>query len=217
NPGNAALARLLAGTGTVAAEVERAPGGALLVRDLNVAFPNLTITGSAEGDGDAATARFDARLADVGLFAPDFSGPATASGTATLASGTWTVDAALTGPGGTNADVSGSIGAGGAMNLAASGTAPLGLANAFLEPRRIGGTAGFDLRLTGAPSVDNLSGSVSIAGADLRDPTLGIGLTGIGGTIALSDGRAVIDLGGEVEAGGRIGVSGGVGLTGAMQ
>lgn len=213
NPGQADLARLLAGQGTLAGRIERTAAGLILARDLRVAFPNLTATGRIEG----TTATFDARLRDVGLFTPDFSGPATATGTARMGDdGGWTVDAALTGPGGATADLAGTVSAAGRLDLTARGQAPLGLANGFIEPRRLTGTADFDLRLAGPATLDALSGTVRIAGATLSAPTLRIGLTDLGGAATLAAGRASLDLAAAVQDGGRLAISGGLGLTGGL-
>ena len=65
--------------------------------------------------------------------------------------------------------------------LRATGTAPLEIANAFLDPRRLEGPASFDLRLAGT-SLDALSGTVTTQGARLSDPNLGEAITGIDGT-----------------------------------
>ncbi len=213
DPGQATLAKILAGNGTVSGTVERDTSGVVLVNDLSVAFPNLTVTGDVEGDARQAQARFDARLTDLALLAPDFSGPATATGTARLSSGNWTIDAGLTGPGGTSADVAGTIDAGGRMALSASGTAPLGLANGLLEPRRIAGQASFDLRLDGEPALTSVSGTIRTTGATLATDVEGISVNDIAGTVTLSGGQARIALSSTLSAGGNLAVEGSIGLA----
>mgnify|MGYP000353722547 CR=1 FL=1 len=103
----------------------------------------------APGSGANQSATFEARLNDIGLFTPDFSGPVTASGTAARsASGDFDLDVSATGPGGTSADVSGRYLQNGTLDLDVTGQAQLGLVNDLIAPRRLDGTARFDLCLT---------------------------------------------------------------------
>lgn len=210
--GDPALARLLAGTGTIAAEVSRAEGGALAIDRLAADFPNLDVTATGTSTGAATEVAFDARLADLGLFVPDFPGPVTATGTAALTPAGATVDAQVTGPGGLTARVSGPLG-GAATDLSLTGEAPLALANAYLGERRLEGPASFDLRLAGPPSLEALSGTVSVEGARLADPALREAVTGITGTATLAGGTATLSLEGDLGLGGRIAVTGPVALA----
>jgi translocation and assembly module TamB len=102
---------------------------------------------------------------------------------------------------------------GGTADLAATGTAPLGLANAFIEPRALAGTAAFDLRLSGPLALSSVSGTVGISGGRLSDPGLGEALNGITGTIGLGGGSAQVNLSGGLLAGGTVAVTGPVGLS----
>ncbi|MCC7321074.1 MAG: translocation/assembly module TamB domain-containing protein [Rubellimicrobium sp.] len=215
DPGQPELARVLAGVGRLSLGVERDAAGRILVRDLDLAMPNLTARATLDGRGDGPVARFDARLADVGLLAPDFSGPATAQGTARLSGENWMIEAAMTGPGGMTADLDGRIGADGRPDLRATGTLPLGLMNAMIEPQRLAGQAGFDLRLAGT-SLDALSGSLRLSGAEAVDPSFGIRLTGIDGSVTLAGGRATTDLSARVDGGGSLRVQGPVTLSADM-
>jgi autotransporter translocation and assembly factor TamB len=210
--GNAALASLLAGTGAISAEASRDGGGAIILDRLAADFPNIGATAQGTSQGDTTTVSFDTTLADLGLFVPDLPGPVTASGTATLSPAGTTVDAQVTGPGGIEAQLSGPIGATN-TDLSISGTAPLALANTFLGPRRLGGTASYDLRLSGTPSLDGLSGTVSVEGAQLADPNLGEAVTGIDGTATIAGGVATLSLTGDLATGGSLAVSGPVSLS----
>jgi len=213
DPGIAAVATVLRGTGTLGARVARGPGGGLRVEDFAARFPNLTVTGSLDGAGSTGQARFDARLADIGLFTPDFSGPVTAVGTAALdAASNWRVQTEATGPGGTGATIGGQIGADGRLALSITGTAPLGLVNGSIEPRRLDGLASFDLTVNGPAALSSLGGTVRIAGARLSAPVLGQALTDLGGTITLGGSRATLALAAAAEAGGRVAIDGSVGL-----
>jgi translocation and assembly module TamB len=214
DPGNPTAARLLRGNGTVAGRVSLGTDARLLVRGLDVRFPNFTITGDIGANRNGGEARIDARLADLALIAPDFSGPATLQGTGTLdATGNWRVQADATGPGGTNARVNGTIAPGLNLNLTATGSAPLGLANVFIDPNRIEGTAAFDLRIQGRPALDAVSGNVTIRDAILVLPGAQQSLAGIGGTVSLGSGSARVDISGSPELGGRVTATGTVGLA----
>ena len=216
DPGNATAALLLRGAGSIDGRFSRDAGqGGLRVQGLAVQFPNLSVSGDLDGRDGAGTAQFSARLADIGLFTPEFSGPVTATGTARRdGAGNWQVDTQATGPGGTNAAIAGQIGRTGQLDLTARGSAPLGLINGAIEPRRIGGTAGFDLALRGQPTLNNVSGSVTLSDARLTDPVLLKAISRIGGTITLGSGQANLNLTGALEGGGGLQLSGGVGLAG---
>lgn len=215
DPGNATAALLLRGAGSVAGRLSRvADQGGLRVQGFQARFPNLVVTGELDGRDGVGTAQFDARLTDIGLFTPEFSGPVTAAGSARRdAAGTWQVDTQATGPGGTNAVIAGQIGRTGLLNLTARGSAPLGLANGVIEPRRISGTAGFALALRGQPALAELRGTVTLSEARLTDPVLLKAISGIGGTVTLSGGQADLALSGNLEGGGSLRLSGGVGLA----
>ena len=208
-----AVADLLRGVGTIDGRVGRRTDGTLSASNLDVDFPNFSVTGDFDSQGGGGGS-FDARLADVGLFVPDLNGAATARGTARMRPGGGvTLDISATGPGGIAADVSGSVGGGGALNLNIDGQAPLQLANPYIDPRRLSGTATFDIGVNGPPALSSVTGTVNIADGRLAAPTLGQALEGIGGTIRLSRSQAQIDLGGSLDTGGRVEVTGPIGLT----
>ncbi len=209
-----AVDTLLAGQGSLSGQISRS-GSTFAVRGLNLAFPNVTLSGDFSQSDTGRSASMSGRLANIGLFAPDFSGPLSVNVNATAdPAGTWTVDADATGPSGTTATVGGSVAATGQSDLDLRGAIPLALLNGVLDPRRLGGTAQFDLGLNGTPSLSALSGTISTTGASLSAPTLGQSLTDIGGTVRLNGGRATIDLTGQATAGGGVALSGPVTLSG---
>ena len=206
--GDPTLARLLAGTGTVQGRLLRDARG-LGAQGLRARFPNLSVDADVTEGGQAIA--FDARLADLALLVPDFPGPVTARGTARLGPRGTQLSADLAGPGGIQARVAGTLGA--TADLAATGTAPLGLLNAFVEPRRVEGAASFDLALRGPLSPSSLSGTVRVQGARLTDPALGTALAGVSGTVALAGGQARLDLSGAASDGGTLAATGTAGLA----
>ncbi|MDF1872864.1 translocation/assembly module TamB domain-containing protein [Vannielia sp.] len=200
---------LLAGTATIAAEVARSgPDAPLTIQSARLDAPNLDVTAS----GTPERITLDARLADLGLIASDFSGPATASGTVTSQGGTIGLDIRASGPGGSVVNVTGGL-TGGQADLRITGDAPLGVANSFIAPRRLNGRATLDLTMQGTPGLESLSGTVRTSGARAVDTSFGVALEDITGGVTLSGGRALIDIGARGGEGGRLGVTGSVGLS----
>jgi translocation and assembly module TamB len=205
--------RLLGGTLRLSAAATREGDRTTLRRfDLATGEVTASLTGTLGRVEGQLTG--EARLRNVGIFAPDFPGPLTLSGTVTRDTRSrWGVDLRGAGPGGTTATVTGDTAPDfSTLNLRARGEAPLGFANAAIAPRAVRGSAAFDLALNGPPRLGSLSGRITTQGARLVAPVYGVAIDGIGGSVALSAGRAAIDLSGAVEGGGRVSVTGGVGL-----
>ena len=213
--GNPTVDSLLAGTGRVNVDAGLAEG-VLAVRTLEVTTPQVSLVAALDTSAGTGQGRFNASLRDIGLFTDQISGPVRATGTASMDNaGNWGIDANGTGPGGLTAQVSGTVAQSGQLDLDITGSAPLGLANNAIEPRRLSGTANFDLRAQGAPGLDALSGQVTFANGRLAAPTLGQALSGITGAVRLTNGTAQIDLRSNVEGGGTVAVNGPIGLSGA--
>ncbi|KAA9008080.1 translocation/assembly module TamB domain-containing protein [Histidinibacterium aquaticum] len=204
--------RLLRGPGTVSAEVSRGSEGQIVVQSLDLDLPQLTADASLSTSGGSVTADYSARLADIGLFVPDFSGPVTAEGTATAVNGAWRVDTDVSGAGGVEAQIDGTVAGAQGLNLDVTGSAPLGLVNAFISPRRLSGDASFDLSVT-QPSLQGVSGTVQISGGRFTDPRLGQAIESIDGGISLSGGQAQVDLSATTPAGGTITAGGPISLS----
>lgn len=212
-----AASRLLAGTGTIDARLSRSAPGEIAVQDLDLRFPAFSVQADASGSGANQRADFSARLNDIGLFTPDFSGPVAAQGSVTRdAGGTLGINATATGPGGTRADVAGRYLPDGTLDLDVTGEAQLGLVNDLIEPRRLEGTARFDLSVEGPPALSSVRGTISTAGAELSVPTVGLTVQNIETTVRLSGDRADLALAAALEKGGRINISGPVALTGGF-
>lgn len=168
---------------------------------------------SARVSGPLSDLAITARLANVGLIAPDFQGALSVDGSVRQRSDGYGIDIDLDGPGGSVLAVDGRVGTGGTADLSINGTAPLGLANVFIEPRRLNGQADLDLRLSGPLAVSSLSGTITPRGAEFSAPTLGIILTPITGQIQLTNGAAQIGLSAQGNNGGSVDVAGRLGLS----
>ncbi|UWQ22990.1 translocation/assembly module TamB domain-containing protein [Jannaschia sp. W003] len=170
----------------------------------------LTASGQATGPG-APQARFDLRVPDVSPLVPDLAGPLRATGTASQGPDGIALDVDLTGPGGTTASVAGTVGS--TLSLGVTGQIPLGLANAFIAPNNLAGTARVDLRVDGPPALESVRGTISTSGASLVLPTLRNGLDAIDATVTLAGDRATVDLRATPTSGGVLTLSGPVSLA----
>lgn len=211
--GPAALDPVLAGTGRINADLRLSDAGRLRLDALDLRFPNLTVAGTVASSGADTIADLSLRLADIGLFTPDYSGPVQAGISARQDTQGWQVSGDANGPVGTSATVSGRVGNGGALALNLTGSAPLALANVYIAPRQISGLARFDLAINGPAALSSLRGPVTISDARLTAPTLGQTLENLNGTINLAGGTARMDLRSQSTAGGGVALSGPVDLA----
>lgn len=177
-----------------------------------------SLTASASGPltGPQARLDFSARMPNVAPLVPQISGPLSVDGSASQQNGGWQLQTDISGPQGTSAQIGGTIGAGGALDIDASGNVPLGLADPFLRPRSLQGMARFDLSVDGPPALSSVSGNISTRGATFTAPILKVTLNDIATDIALSGGRATIEASATGSEGGRVSLSGPVELGGAM-
>jgi translocation and assembly module TamB len=210
--GSPQVDRVLRGAGQLAATIERDQDGALRVDELHVQTPNIALTGTYTAQANTTNADFDARLRDLGLFASEFSGPATAEGTARQSGGVWQIDTRFTAPQSIAGQVSGQIASDGDLNLTATGQIPLALANDALDPRRLNGIAQFDLAVNGPPKPGSLNGRITTTDARFSAPILSRALQDIDATITLANGGAMVAMTGDISTGGRISIDGTVGM-----
>lgn len=182
---------------------------------LDLTNPQINLQAAGRGEGAQRSLDLSARLADLALFAPGFPGPVTAEGrVAALPGGGYDVDIAATGPGGTDARVSGTVAEdGSSADLAIVGGAQSAMLNPFIQPRNIEGPLSFDLRLSGTPGLSALSGRVALNDARLVAPLFGIELQQLSATADLADAQARIAGSAQVRGGGAVSISGPVGLT----
>ena len=182
--------------------------------DLNATGPlGARLTADGTLTGGAAATDFTLNVPDIGPLVPQIPGPLSVSGRAAQQGDRYALDVDVTGPSGTQASIDGTVGTDATLDLDVAGTAPLGLANAFIDPNRVGGTARFDLRVSGPAALDSVTGTVSTSGASISLPALGNGLDAIDATIRLAGGQAQIQATAAPQTGGRIQVSGPVGLS----
>ncbi len=171
------------------------------------------LTGSVDKDG-AGEVDFRAELARLERFIPNLTGALTAGGSATRErDGKWTILADAEGPAGISAKVDGTLDeVTGRADLSATGQARLDLVNLFISPNTLEGMARFDLRLAGTPSLDGLSGEITVADATLAVPALLQRMQNLSATVTISDSRATVLTTGTLGAGGSFRLSGPIGL-----
>ena len=212
--GIADLDKLLGGRLDLSARAGRTPDR-ISISDIRLATPQLSLT--ARGDATGGPVQLKARLANLGLFLPEFSGPVSADGRATL-HGPEARRIALaldaTAPGGTTARVSGDVLEHGArLDLTATGRLPLALVNGLIQPNALSGSAGFDLRAQGAPGLAALSGTVETRGARVSVPGAGLAIDDLSGAARLGAGRVQTDFTARLRDGGGVRLSGPVSLA----
>ena len=212
--GIAQLDRILGGRLSLEAEAGRTPDR---IEITNIDLETAQLSLKANSAPGAGPVRIDARLADLGLLAPGFSGPLSAGGTVTLQgpeARRIAVNLDVTGPGGTTATLSGDvIDYARQLDIAASGRLPLALINAFIKPRALNGSAQYDLRIKGAPALASVSGTVTTQGTTVALPNDGVGVDDLSGTARLAQSRVETDFTAQMRDGGRLTITGPVNLT----
>jgi translocation and assembly module TamB len=205
------------GGGTVLALDAARSGDAFQIRRARFASPGLT----ANAEGRITTAGQGAltgevRIDNLGRIVEGFSGPATArvrvAGTGLAAP--WQVQANIDAPGGTTLLADGTVARNfGRVDMGVQGNVPLGLANTFIQPRSVSGRAAVDLRVSGPPALASVSGTITTSDTRFVDPSLGLVFQDVSATVALSGGRAQLDVTAPVQGGGRVTVAGPLGLS----
>ncbi|NHF72919.1 translocation/assembly module TamB domain-containing protein [Paracoccus xiamenensis] len=205
--GNPRVDGLLGGQTRFQLAAVQGPQGIVLER-LDARNPQVQVL----ADGNPAEAlNIDARLADLGVLVPGLDGPAQATGTLRQAEGRNDLDIAITAPGGTRAQVSGTL-AGEATDLRLSGVSDAAVANPLLRTRSIEGPVDFDLRMQGTPGLEAISGTLNVRDARLAEPRLGLTVEDLNLAAQLDRGAIGVDIDGNVGSGGSVAVDGSIDL-----
>jgi len=213
--GQAQADRLLRGETSLSVRLSQTDG-TIGIDTAELANPQFSagLSGSlGEGTGQAAVTM---RLADLGLFAPDFPGPLTVKGDIRGIPSGFSLDLRATGPGATDARVTGTVARDFTRaDLATRGSAQLAVLNPLIEPRNVAGPVTFDLRLAGPPALASVSGRLSGTGIRIVAPEQGLAVEGITLDVAIAGSRATLRASGRVVGGGSVDVSGTIGFSGA--
>ncbi len=212
--GNAQADAVLQGTTNFDAAATLDAQNRLSIQRLIARNGQLQVT--ADGD-PSQRLRIDARLSDLDLLLKGFPGPAQLSGTVAETPQNFEMDLTATGPGGTRAQVEGTVARNFATaNLHVSGNSDAAAVNPLLRTRSVEGPITFDLRLNGRPSLEALSGTARLSNGRLAEPKLGLAISALNAKADLAGGRVNVDVQGAVEAGGNLTVTGPITLTGSQ-
>lgn len=205
---------LVAGESTASFALRRDREGRLFVDEFDVTTANLILDATGQNIDGVPRITADARLRDLGLIVPGLPGAFSLRGTAQLVRDAWQISGTGAGPAGTALSAAGTLAPDlSRANLALSGAAPLGFANAFVAPNQLSGMAAFDLRLDGPPALTSLSGRATTSDGRISVPGFAIVLDPVTGSLSLSGGQAALDLSARVSSGGRLDVTGPVRLS----
>ncbi|OYU16686.1 MAG: translocation and assembly module protein TamB, partial [Rhodobacteraceae bacterium PARR1] len=205
--------KLLAGTSDLSL-VLRLADGALQLDSARLRNPQLTLDATGSASATKRDLTLQARLANLGLFVPDFPGPVTVAGTASEAGQGYDLALDAQGPGGIDAKVDGTLAATfDRADLSVKGRALAALANPFLSGRLISGPLSFEVALKGPLALSSLSGTVGLTGGRIADPALFMALQDVNATARLSGASASVTANANLSTSGTIAVAGTVGLS----
>lgn len=207
------LNRLIGGKGTLDVKA-RLRGDSVEIEQASLSTAEISAraTGSLGPNGQAIT--LQARLNDLGLIVTGFPGALEVQGTLRGDGRDLGVEARVSGPGGVDARVAGTVApAFDRVALSMTGTLDAALANPFLRPRTVSGRLAFDLGLNGRPGLGALSGRVTLAGGRLSEPSAAVALTDLAGTADLAGGQLKLNVNGALSNRGGVTLGGTVGLA----
>ncbi|SHI62147.1 autotransporter secretion inner membrane protein TamB [Palleronia salina] len=210
--------QLLAGRTTLAAVASRDGADApIRVRTFNLDSPGLDASAQGTLLGGNSNLTFNARLANLGAFVPQISGPVTAQGRAGQAGSSFTLDIGVTGPQGIAAQVDGRVAESfDSANLRVNGSSPLRLANPFLGSNSITGQANFDVALNGPLQLSSVTGQVTVGGGRFVVPSVPLTLADLNATARLNGNSVQLNATASNPEGGQLRVSGPIGLSGGF-
>ncbi|WP_050929011.1 translocation/assembly module TamB domain-containing protein [Aestuariivita boseongensis] len=205
---------LLAGRADVSLEAAREADGTITLDLFDLAAPRISASANGTLMGDDTSLAYSLSLPDLGVIVASLPGAVAAEGTLGQSSQGWAIDTDLTGPGGMQVALDGTLAQDAATaDLAATGVAPLALINRQIAPNIIDGPVQFDMALRGPLALTSLSGTARINGATLSLPAQKLAFSSIDGTVGLSSGRASVDAALAVSSGGVIRLSGPVTIS----
>ena len=202
--------KLLRGISTLSASLVL-QDGAVIIKDARLANPQVTLAASAPA-GVNSQIDLSAKLANLGLLVPEFSGSVTLSGTAKNEPAGIAINLRAEGPGQINATAAGAIATSGTADLAIRGTGQAALANAFIGPRAISGKLGFDLRLNGPIRLAALNGRILLSDGRITSPEWPFALQNASANAEITGGQAQVSGTAAVSTGGATSVNGSLGL-----
>lgn len=157
--------------------------------------------------------QFSASMPSIAPIIPEIEGAFRLDGTAQKTGINWLLETQLSGPSNAQTRIDGTVSEKGNLDLKALGFVPLGLSEPFLRPRSLQGDAQFDLSVNGPARLSSLSGTISTRKARLSIPSRQLAINDITSDVSLANGRAQVDLTGELSTGGTIATTGTINLS----
>ncbi|MEM9974998.1 MAG: translocation/assembly module TamB domain-containing protein [Pseudomonadota bacterium] len=216
--GQADADRLLAGR-SVASGVVRLTGETLGLETISVQNRQISLFADGALGPPEEDLTVEVRLTDVAPYLAGLSGAAEIEGiVGNSEGGGWRYDLDAVGPARSAATIAGTAAADfSQVNAAIRGDAPLAVANRFIAPRTLSGTATYDLAVNGAPGVGAVSGTVRASDARASAAIAGLVIEGIDATVQLGGGAAQIALAGRGARGGTVRANGPLTLSAPFQ
>lgn len=205
--------RLLSGTTDLSLDLGLTDGR-ITLNAANLSNPQLTATATGTATEQRRDIDLSARLANLGLFLPDFPGPVTVEGTAADDGKGYDLNLRARGPGQIDTTVTGRMAPDLATaNLDIAGSLQSGLLSPFLSGRVLSGPVRFDLGLNGPLALSSLTGRVSLANGRIADPRLAFGFESVTLNADLAASRATLTASTRLSSGGQVQASGTVALA----
>lgn len=171
--------------------------------------PNLTADVAGVAGSDAL--RVTGKLRDIGVLAPDFSGPVALSGQVRPSGAGYDLDLRAQGPAGVDVALKGLV-APDRADLTLRGNSSAALVNVLADPVTVAGGINLDLALRGPLEVGSLSGRVTLSGGKIAVPVSGLSLQRTEVLADLAGGQVRLAGTADLVAGGRVRVGGTVAL-----
>ncbi|MEY8099223.1 translocation/assembly module TamB domain-containing protein [Falsihalocynthiibacter sp. S25ZX9] len=205
------------------------PGGVTLEGTANLSADGVVLDTSMTGPlgttakvsglvtGPNANMSIQAHLDDLGAIVAALPGSVDLDGTLKKQGADWHVSTNVNGSMGISAKAEGLVLEDQSLDMKVSGSAPLGLAGPFITPRTLSGTAQFDLAIKGVPSLNAVSGQVTISNSEVVAPNFQLALKDLGAQVTLNNSSVNIDAKANVSSGGSLTVQGGMSLVGGYE
>ena len=191
--------------------LETADGFALQSVLLKNPQGQVAVTGDAQGVLTMA-----GTLENLAILVPEFPGRAAIDGTARPTPSGYDLALAAKGPGSATVSVTGSAEPDlSRVDLAMRAAVQAGIINPLIAPRNITGNVTADLRLSGPPTPQGISGTVTLGNLRFSSPNENLAVTGGNATLRLQGGRADVTGSGSMRGGGEMGLAGSVTYSGA--
>ncbi|MCC6863992.1 MAG: translocation/assembly module TamB domain-containing protein [Rhodobacteraceae bacterium] len=211
--GQAKANSLLTGTSYLDLDLNQI-NGKFIINTATVTTPQIdaNITGTATAA--QRNLSINGRLANLGLFLPEFPGAVILKGNVLDKNTDYQVDMSVRGPGKINSTITGRVNSDfQSANLGIKGTLQAGIISPFLSNQVISGPVSFDLTLDGPLALSSLNGQASLKNGRIANIHRAFGFEEVYINTRITSGHANIDASTNLSTGGQIQTKGRVSLT----